>query len=76
MTLRQAFQHVKSRRSIVTPNTAFLEQLVEYERRHHEHQLPHLSKLVDHTINGITQRLPDFIIEEWLDDYMPLFEAE
>lgn len=77
MTLRNAFQHVKTRRSVVTPNTAFLEQLVAYEKKHHEHQSQQpLAQLVEHTINGITQRLPDFVVEEWLNEYMPLFEPE
>ncbi|CAJ0575341.1 unnamed protein product, partial [Mesorhabditis spiculigera] len=33
MTLRQAYNHVKSRRPVVRPNVGFWKQMVEYEKR-------------------------------------------
>lgn len=35
MTLKNAFQHVKSVRPQIRPNTGFFKQLIEYERRLH-----------------------------------------
>ncbi|XP_054707322.1 dual specificity protein phosphatase 14-like [Uloborus diversus] len=33
MSLRSAFQHLRSRRRIIRPNNGFFQQLIEYERR-------------------------------------------
>jgi protein-tyrosine phosphatase len=33
LTLRQAYQHVKSARPIIRPNAGFWQQMVDYERR-------------------------------------------
>jgi hypothetical protein len=34
-TLKQAFFHVQSKREVALPNTGFMKQLIEFERKHH-----------------------------------------
>lgn len=34
-TLKEAFFHVQSKRDVAQPNTGFMKQLIEFERRHH-----------------------------------------
>jgi len=71
MTLEQAFRHVRSVRSIF-PNIGFLQQLAEYERK--LHGTGHCSVWRDHTIDGVTVHLPEFIIAEHLELYAREFD--
>lgn len=65
-SLRDAYRHVVSVRPPVCPNHKFLEQLAEYEATIHPHDH---CKLVAHTENGITIKLPDFVLEEFWENY-------
>ena len=67
MSLEQAFRHTKAARSVVNPNLAFLQQLAEYESKLHNEES--CSPWREHTENGITKRLPQFVIDHFLDDY-------
>lgn len=73
MTVRDAFRHVKSIRPVICPNLAFLEQLVAYEEKIMKRKVAHM---VEHTVNGITKRLPDFIIAEYWAEYAIEFDEE
>ena len=73
MSLQQAFCRTKEARPIINPNLSFLQQLAEFEKKLHGEEA--CSPWRDHTVNGITKRLPVFIIEHFLDDYQIEFEV-
>ena len=73
MTLEQAFCHTKAARRVVNPNLGFLQQLAEFEKKLHGEE--RCSPWAEHTQDGITKRLPVFIIERYLDDYQIEFEV-
>ncbi|KAJ6219575.1 hypothetical protein RDWZM_005387 [Blomia tropicalis] len=72
MSLEKAFRHTKSARSVINPNIGFLEQLSRYEAKIHGES--NISPWQECTQNGITKRLPVFIIADYLDEYHIEFE--
>lgn len=72
-TLENAFAHAKAARSIVRPNVAFLRQLADYEAQLHGEA--NCSPWLEHTHNGVTKRLPEFILKRFFDDYQNEFEV-
>lgn len=65
--LEEAFRYVRRHRQVITPNVGFLEQLSHYERRLYPES--RCSRWCDHIENGITIHLPEFIVNDYLDDY-------
>ena len=61
MTLEGAFRHTKAARPIINPNVGFLEQLTRYEMQATGGVG---AEWQDHTMNGVTKRLPTFIIAD------------
>lgn len=71
MSLKEAFKHTKNARKIINPNLSFLEQLAKYEQKCLGHTI---TKMVSYTLDGVTLQLPDFIVEEYIDDYRHEFD--
>lgn len=75
MSLEGAFRHVKAARPVITPNLAFLNQLAAYELKCRNGAKEQCSLWNEHTHqNGITRRLPAFILAHFLEDYDHLFD--
>ena len=75
MSLEQSFRHVKNCRSVINPNLGFLEQLSTYEHKCRNETEAECTAWNTHTYNGITKRLPEFIIRDFFDEYEHEFEV-
>lgn len=79
MTTKEAFKHVKNIRPFIKPNVSFLEQLVYYEWKCLKN-LPEFeikkTKMQSITLNNVTKFLPDFIINDYLEEYKHEFEQD
>lgn len=75
MSLEQSFRHVKAARPVISPNLAFLNQLASFELKCRNERPEQCSPWAEHTENGISKRLPSFIIAEYLEDYDHEFEV-
>lgn len=64
-TLEKAFTHVRSIRTFVRPNLAFLKQLADYEQKLTGVRGPWREV----TQNGVTLSLPDFVLERFPEAY-------
>ncbi|KAH7644140.1 uncharacterized protein LOC124493494 [Dermatophagoides farinae] len=83
MTMKEAFEHTKRSRSCINPNISFLEQLVQFEQKCHDNNHHNnrnnksmMTKMIKHSMNGIEKELPDFIIDNYLDEYLHEFELD
>lgn len=78
MTVREAFIHIKRIRPFIRPNPSFLEQLVFYEWKYSKNLslAKANTKIILIEINQIVRKLPDFIIENYLEEYKYEFEND
>lgn len=73
MNLEEAFCHTKAARHMINPNLAFLEQLAAFEAKYRPAE--RCSPWAEHTENGVSKRLPQFVIERFLEDYQVEFDV-
>lgn len=63
---------MKKCRSLICPNLGFLQQLAEFERKCKPE--PECSRWSQFTLLGVSKWLPQFIIDDFLEDYEYDFE--
>ena len=67
MSLEEAYRLTKQRRIISRPRVYLLQALTEYETKLAGKEVTSWS---DHTVNGITKRMPDFIMQYYREFYL------